>query len=201
VPNNSAFLLRFLAQLSSALGDTSTLARASGLVRFLASAQNPSGELPYSVTSRGPDTAHFQCVQYNAFQLIDLVEYHVKTGDHAVLAVVHRLLPFVAAGADPAGGAYYDCAQSGRRVVYHSAARAAALASAGALGPGLGLSPAETQATTVAADRGLGWVLACQRDDGGLPFSVCEYGVLRDRRSYPRNLAMILFHLLLPVGR
>ena len=148
----------------------------------------------------GPDTAHYQCVQYNAFQLIDLVEYHRTSGDDAVLAVIGRLLPFVRAGADPAGGAYYDCGLGRRRIVYHSAARAAALTAAFAVGSRLGLTPEEGEASLAAADRGLGWVLARQRADGSLPFSVCEYGVLRDRRSYPRNLAMILLHLLPAVG-
>jgi hypothetical protein len=47
------------------------------------------------------------------------------------------------------------------------------------------------------ADRGFQHVLSYQRADGGFQFhSRANYGLLTDRRSYPRYLAMILNHLL-----
>jgi hypothetical protein len=44
--------------------------------------------------------------------------------------------------------------------------------------------------------RVLGRVVEDQRSDGGFPFSARDYGFLSDHRSYPRNQAMILLHLL-----
>ena len=188
VPNNSAFVLRFLAALA-ATGDGDVLEHAAGLVRFLAATQRRSGELPYAVSADGGGTPHFQCVQYNAFQAIDLVEYQRTTGDPSVPAIVDGLLGFVDAGADGTGRAYYDCRRSRRAVVYHTAVRAAALA----LGP-----PTDRGRHRPAARTAYGWLLGRQRPDGSFPFSVREHGILDDPRPYPRNLAMILLHLLAP---
>jgi hypothetical protein len=47
------------------------------------------------------------------------------------------------------------------------------------------------------ADKARARVLSQQREDGGFRFySKANYGFLTDRRSYPRNLSMILCHLL-----
>ena len=92
-------------------------------------------------------------------------------------------------GLSVSGSARYDCHRRRPRVIYYTAAVAAALSQATALGLGDFRSQAE---------RAYGWVLAQQRPDGGLSFfSQGDYGLLTDRRSYPRNLAMILYHLLL----
>jgi len=49
----------------------------------------------------------------------------------------------------------------------------------------------------VLADQAYRRVLSLQRTDGGFEFfSQGNYGLLTDRRSYPRNLSMILCHLL-----
>jgi len=45
--------------------------------------------------------------------------------------------------------------------------------------------------------RGFAWVLRQQGQDGGMVFSRGDYGCLTDRNSYPRYLAMTLYHLLL----
>jgi hypothetical protein len=47
------------------------------------------------------------------------------------------------------------------------------------------------------AERAYRRVLSQQQEDGGFRFySRANYGLLSDRRSYPRYLCMILFHLL-----
>src|SRR2546429_6538539 len=46
------------------------------------------------------------------------------------------------------------------------------------------------------ADRAYDYLLGLQRPDGGFDFSRGDYYFFKDRRSYPRNLAMILYHLL-----
>lgn len=42
------------------------------------------------------------------------------------------------------------------------------------------------------SERAYAYLLARQRSDGGFDFSTRNYGLLRDGRSYPRYLAMIL---------
>ena len=51
------------------------------------------------------------------------------------------------------------------------------------------------------AEQAYQWVLSRQRRDGGSEFfSHGNYGWLTDRGAYPRNLAMVLYHLLLELG-
>ena len=74
-------------------------------------------------------------------------------------------------------------------VLYYAAAVGAALSQAAKLGAGDFRSISE---------RAYVWVLSHQRKDGGFKFfSRGNYELLTDRRSYPRNLSMILYHLLL----
>jgi hypothetical protein len=195
VPNNSALVLRFLAELA-ALGVDLHGEREAGLLSFLRTVQRPTGELPYALptsSGSGEERPHFQCFQYNAFQCLDLVAYHDITGDPAVLDLIAGLSAFVASGVGPDGQVFFDCRHRRRAVIYHAAAAGAALSRAARVSGG---------AVPPQAARAYRWVLAQQRPDGGLPFSRREYAVLRDRRSYPRNLAMILLHLLLapPAG-
>jgi hypothetical protein len=188
VPNNSAFLARFLAELWCIDRDDAHRCRVDQLVTFLAGVQRPSGELPYAVAlDGGPGTAHFQCFQYNAFQCIDLVACFEATGDPAARALATAQLKFLRQGADATGRPYYDCRKRRRTVTYHAAALAAAFSAAGRIG----ICGYDELAT-----RAYGWLLERQRDDGGFPTSVHDYGVLTDRRSYPRNHTMILLHLL-----
>jgi len=56
---------------------------------------------------------------------------------------------------------------------------------------GLGVRP---ELSAACYDR----VLTHQRGDGGFNYSDRDYGFLADHRSYPRYLAMTLFHLLYP---
>jgi hypothetical protein len=189
VPNNTPFLLRLLAQLAAVTGDRSYLDRAGGLVRFVGRAQRDDGELPYTVRglAGGPDTAHFQCFQYNAFQCLDLIAYHALSGDPEVVPVVRRLADFLVRGVAADGHVRYDCTSTGREIVYHAAVVSAALRAARRLGA---IDYEE------AARRAAGYVLGLQRPDGSFPFSRREHRVLADRRAYPRNIAMMIHHLL-----
>ncbi len=185
VPNVSACVLRFLAELAAADVKVDE-DRRDGLLSFLRRAQLPSGELPYA---EGRD--HFQCFQYNAFQCLDLLDYYDVTGDDSALGVVRGLAAFLKTGIAPDGHVYYDCARGRRAVVYHAAAVGAALSRASQVA-GIDVGPQ--------AGAAYRWVISQQRRDGGFPFSRREHGVLRDRRSYPRNQAMILEHLLVAVA-
>jgi hypothetical protein len=188
VPNNSLFVLRLLAELAEATGDSSYLGPAPALMTFVGRVQRPDGELPYGAPSPGhPGRQHFQCFQYHAFQCLDLARYYELSNDEHAHKVLVGMLGFLGGGLAPSGDAYYDCGRGPRTVTYHTAALAAAFTRAGQLG----ISGYEAQAA-----RAYAALLAAQRPDGGFPHSRGDYGVFSDRRSYPRYLAMILFHLL-----
>ena len=101
-----------------------------------------------------------------------------------------HVLEYLATGVRADGAARYQCATSTRRVTYHAAALAAAFARGTAFGLG--------EYAPLAA-RAYGYVRSRQRRDGGFGHSRRDYLVLSDRRTYPRNLAMILLHLLEPL--
>lgn len=190
VPNNTAFLLRFLAMLDSVTGTTRYTKDGPDLVAFMRSVQRPSGEFPYAVpgTDTGGERPHFQCYQYNAFQCLDLIAYHELTGDDQVIPAIEGVLRFLKGGIGDDGHAAYDCTNPRRTVTYHTAALAAAFNAATAL---------NIDTYRECADRAYAYVLRLQRPDGGFIYSQRDYRLFSDRRSYPRYLAMILYHLLL----
>ena len=188
VPNNSAFVLRFLAALADATRESSYLNPCAGLITFMERAQKSSGEFPYSLGAAvAEDRPHFQCYQYNAFQCLDLMAYYEMTGDPIAASLFLRTLKFLAAGLAADGHAPYDCGESRRQVTYHTAVLAAAFDRACRLGIGE-YGPLSARA--------FNYLLQLQRSDGGFAYSRRDYGILEDRRSYPRYLAMILYHLL-----
>lgn len=189
VPNNAAFYLRFLAEMARAEGEFAGERQARGMVAFLASVQKPSGEFPYAVAGlvEGGERPHFQCYQYNAFIALDLFRYAELTGDAEAREMALRTVGFLASGLRDDGAAAYACDQPHRTVTYHTAALAAAFAA----GADEGLPGAAEL-----AERAYAHVLAKQRPDGGFPHSSGDYRVLADRRSYPRYLTMIAYHLL-----
>jgi hypothetical protein len=197
VPNNSALVLRVLAELTDASGDPRFLRRAPDLVRFLAEAQLPTGEMPYALGVDGiAGRRHFQCAQYNAFQCLDVIRYVELTGDQQAAGLARTMAGFLRTRVRPDGSVAYACDKGVPLVAYHGAAVAAALHQGARLGEAYCAEP---------RDRACARLLALQRDDGAFPHSRRDYGVLRDDRAYPRNLAMILHHLLVlddvPLGQ
>lgn len=190
VPNNSTLYLYLLGALWATTEDRRYLDETPGLVTFLERAQLSMGELPYSVDgvagTRG--RTHFQCYQYNAFECLDLIQYHTLTGDDRVLPIIRQVLRFLSAGIRPDGHAAYACNSVQRRVSYHTGALAAAFTEAQRVG---------IYDYTDLARRAYAYLISLQRPDGGFIHSQRDYGVLRDVRSYPRYLAMILYHLLI----
>jgi hypothetical protein len=189
VPNNSAFVLRFLAELWATTGQVSYLRHCRGLMKFLRHAQCSTGEFPYAIEgkSSGKCRQHFQCYQYNAFQCLDLMRYYELTKDPAALPLIERTLSFLRHGLAEDGHAFFDCSNRYREVTYHTAVLAQAFARARQAG---------IESYDFLADRAYAYLLASQRSDGGFAFSRGDYFLFSDRRSYPRNLAMILCHLL-----
>jgi len=192
VPNNSTLVLYFLAKLKEATGDDRYLEKAPSLISWLYDVQLESGELPYGVRG-APDGAgdwiHFLCYQYNAFEFMDLVIYYRLTGDASVFDILRPLARYLAGGLTPAGFAKYDCHHDTPEVPYYTLAVAQALSQASELGLG-DFDRLVTRAYRQVLDK--------QRANGRFAYhSRANYGVLSDRRSYPRYLSMMLFHLLL----
>ncbi|MEO8391391.1 MAG: hypothetical protein ABI700_00225 [Chloroflexota bacterium] len=189
VPNNTAFVLRFLAELGEATGVVVNHEQQRQLIHFMQAAQKPDGEFPYSLEGdeSGVYQGHFQCYQYNAFQCLDLLRCFELSGDEALFGLAQRVLAFLTTGLAADGHAFYECEMPHRAVTYHTAVVAAAFEKATAL---------EIGDYTEPAARAYRYVLGQQQPDGSFPHSHGDYGLLSDRRSYPRYLAMILYHLL-----
>jgi len=188
VPNNSAFVLRLLAELAEVTGDDSVLEPCQGMLTFLERAQLPSGELPY--VAAGTDSTerrHFQCFQYNAFQCLDLMRYFELRDGEVLCPLVRKLLNFLSEGVSPQGYAYYQCGVRYRTVTYHTAVLGAAFRTAQRHG---------AEQFQPLAERTAHYVLSVQQPKGGFNYSRGDYRFLRDNRSYPRYQTMILLHLL-----
>jgi len=188
VPNNTTLALAFFGRLAQVTADERYLTHCPALMAFLASAQLETGEFPYAISSAvGKGRVHFQCYQYNAFELQDLAMYWEATQDTTVLPVITRIAQFLSVSVKENGSTRFDCTDSSVEVVYNTAAIAAALGIARRM---------RLHNSLEAENRAYGHVLSQQHGNGGFAFSSRDYGFLTDRRYYPRPLAMILYHLL-----
>ena len=189
VPNNSALALWYMARLAELANEDRYLSHGPALIAWLAHVQSETGELPYEIASQeNSGRPHFLCYQYNAYELIALSNYYQITGDSTVWPILERLAGYLAGGLNEEGAGRYDCSRATPEVMYYTTAIARALSQATTLGLG---------DFRTLADRGFQHVLSRQRLDGSFQFhSRANYGLLTDRRSYPRYLAMILNHLL-----
>lgn len=190
VPNNTTLTLWTLAEIAYLTNDESVLQPCEAMVSFLNQVQMENGELPYVIENSNVEgRLHFLCFQYNAFQFLDLVRYYRITGDQNVWRILEKLAIFLSKGVSKSGAARYDCHRGRPEMPYYTAVVALALSQATVLGIGNFRS---------LADRAYRRLLTQQTTDGGFAFfSRGNYGFLSDRRSYPRNLSMILYHLLL----
>ncbi len=189
VPNNSTLLLWTLAELAQATGDEQYLEFCTPMVNWLSHVQLPSGELPYALgRTAEKDRNHFLCFQYNSFEFMDLVKYHRLTGDEAVLSMIEQLAVYLSSGFTDSGACRFDCNSPTPEVNYYTVALARALSEAQQFG---------LEINSSLFQRAYQHALSQQRADGGFRFfSRFNYGFLADRRSYPRNLSMMLYHLL-----
>jgi hypothetical protein len=191
VPNNTTLVLAFLGRLAQVTKDASYLQHCPALIAFLKSVQMGNGEFPYAIKNsqgEGQGRVHFQCFQYHAFQLQDLAMYYEATHDASVLPLITNLARFLAPSVKPDGSTQFDCADSGVRMPYNTAAIAAALGIARKMG---------LRDEHEAENRAYSYVLSQQHPNGGFAFSHGDYHLLSDRRYYPRPMTMILYHLLL----
>lgn len=193
VPNNSTAAIWFLAELAGADEDVDTRGQSRRMLSFLADAQKQTGEMPYELPGRdyARSIAHYQCYQYNAFQLIDLYHFWKRTGCEAARPIAEKLARFLAGGVTASGACRFSCGSELPRVVYHAhtLARALSCATRWGLGDYADLSR-----------RAYKWTLDHQRPDGSFPFSQRDYMILSDSRAYPANLAMAVCHLAAEAG-
>jgi hypothetical protein len=191
VPNNSVEAAWVFARLWRATGNERYLEHVGGLTDFVRSVQLATGELPYVVESPYERRReHYLCYQYNAFEFLKLAWLERLRPMDSVAAVLPGLAKFLATGVTPSGACAEDCRSRSVEVDYYTAALAAALDEASRLGLADGNLSEPCYARV--ADR--------QKNDGSFVYSAGDYGFLRDSRSYPRPLAMTLFHLLYGAG-
>jgi hypothetical protein len=179
VPNVTTMVLWLSAELRQLTGDTQYLQHARDMLRFLEYSLMENGELQYIYEKR----PHFQCYQYNAFEFMDLAHYYQLTCDDQVRPLLGKMAAYLAGGLTGRASCRYDCFKEVPEVNYWTAALATALRYAHELKLGDYLPLSE---------RAYAYLLTRQKPDGGFGFSRRNYGVLRDGRSYPRYLAMIL---------
>jgi len=194
VPNNSVIAAWYFARLWKATGDRRYLEYFGDLLDFVGAVQLPTGEIPYIVESPQEKARdHYLCFQYNAYEFLHLAWSNRLCPGGWADSLLPRLARFLEIGVQSTGACAFNCANmhgGGPEVPYYSAALGAALFEAARLGLVASGEPSE---------RCFARVLARQRPDGGFDYSYGDYGFLRDRRSYPRPMAMTLFHLLYPV--
>ena len=192
VPNNATLTLAFLSELYRETGNLKHLKYAEEMIRFLQYAQKKSGELPYAFeTPDTPGREHFLCFQYNSFQLMDLATFYGITQNSDVYDIMKGLARFISTGVEKDGHSRYNCFKSTPVVPYYAAAIAAALLTADNIGLG---------DYTELSERAYSFLLKSQNKRGGFYYSKNNYKILKDRRSYPRYLVMILKHILMKAG-
>jgi hypothetical protein len=193
VTNNSVIAAWYFLRLWEATQEERYLQHVSPLLDFVAAAQLPTGELPYIIGNQYEKSRpHYLCYQYNAFQFLHLAWSNFLKPGRWAEPLLRRLARFLETGVHQTGACSKNCRHArggGPEVDYYTAAMGAALHEA--LRLRLGVRP---ELIVACYNR----LLAHQRTDGGFDYSYRDYGVLSDRRSYPRYLAMTLFHLLYP---
>ncbi len=195
VTNNSVIAAWYFLRLWKATQEQRYLQHVGGLLDFVAAVQLPTGELPYIIGNQYEAARqHYLCYQYNAYQFLHLAWCNSLKPDRRAEPVLSRLARFLETGVQPRGACAKNCRRArggGPEFDYWTAAMGAALHEASRLG--LSVRP---ELSAACYDR----VLSHQRPDGAFDHSHGDYGFLADRRSYPRSLAMTLFHLLYPAG-
>jgi hypothetical protein len=183
VPNVTTMFLWLAGEVHKVTGDKRYCSYVEEMIRFLEYSQLESGELQYVYASR----PHFQCYQYNSFQFLDLANYHALTVNEKVRGIMAGVARFLSSGVTRRGSCRYDCFKENPETNYWTAAMAAALRQAHQLGVGSYLDLSE---------RAYCRLLSRQQANGSFYFSDKNYYLLADRRSYPRQQAMILCFLL-----
>ena len=193
IPNNSVEAAWLFLRLWKAGGDPSLLHDVDAMLDFVAASQLSNGELPYIVDGpyeRGRD--HYLCFQYNAFEFLKLAWSGRLRPTAKIRRILTGLARFLARGVRTNSSSAEDCfhVASGPEVDFYTAVLAAALWHARERG----LLDGDH------AGRCYARVLERQRSDGSFAFSTGDWRFVSDKRSYPRQSVMTLFHLLYGCG-
>jgi hypothetical protein len=184
VPNVATMLLWLFAEVYQITKDYQYIEYMDKMLHFIGHIQLNTGELPYELPSR----THFMCYQYNAFQFLDLANFYTLMKDDKAKIIMNRLAQYLSNGVTVQGSCRYNCFKENPEVNYWTAALATALYKASQLGLGQYKLLSE-----LAYER----VLSKQNSNGSFHFSDKNYYLLHDKRSYPRQQAMIMYFLLL----
>ena len=183
VPNVTTMLIWLSAELCQITGNDRYLEHTDLMLNFVEYSQMSSGELPYELDGR----IHYQCYQYNSFEFIDLARYYQITGDGRALPILGEMARYLAGGLTERGSCRSGCFRERPEANYWTAALALALYLAHELQLG---------DYRQLSDQAYRYLLTRQQPDGAFDFSEGDYVILRDTRSYPRYLAIILDCLL-----
>lgn len=188
VPNVTTKIIWLSAELNHITKKEHFLNCTDEMIQFIENSQLDSGEIPYAI----PNRTHFMCFQYNAFQFLDLANYFEISKNERCRRILVKLVSFLATGMTEQGSCRYSCSKSHPEVIYWNGALAAALRKAQELGFGDYLELSE---------RAYSRLFSQQNPNGSFGFSKYNYGLLQDKRSYPRYQSMILYHLLIRAQR
>lgn len=183
VPNVTTMLLWLAAELYQITNDHQYIDYMQKMLQFIEYSQLNTGELPYAIPSR----THFMCYQYNAFQFLDLANFYKLMREEKVRLMISKMGHYLSTGITESGSCCYNCFKKNPEVNYWTAAIAAALNRAFQLG----LGPYQDL-----YDHAYQRVLSKQNSNGSFHFSEKNYLFLSDKRSYPRQQAMIMYFLL-----
>jgi hypothetical protein len=117
-----------------------------------------------------------------------LIRYHDLTGDTMPIPLITVVLDLLRHGLAADGHAFYQCGNRSLRVTYHTGVLGAAFNKVKQ--PGI-------DGYDEPVGLAYSYLLGLQESYGSFSYSRRYYYLLSDYRSYPRHLAMIMYHLLL----
>ncbi|MDC0527071.1 hypothetical protein OAO35_03900, partial [Euryarchaeota archaeon] len=188
VPNNNTLVLWFLAELSNVTRNIEYIRFNERIIDFLEKVQKETGELPYSVeSSEVVGKEHYICFQYNAFELIDLLNFYRISPVKKLDRIIIRLSKFLLQAFDEKGASKFDCSHSFPNIFYYTSKVISALL----LSKKFGFID-----NVPFINNSLNLLLSNQNIDGSFPYSTNEYMFFKDKRFYPKESNFILSALL-----
>lgn len=170
-------------------------------LNFIQHVMKPNGEIPYTILEdkkgltlrekiyrKLMPTDHYQCAQYNAFQLMDLCCVYEELNIDRIKDLILKIASFLSTCVANDGRTQIQCGDNSSVIYYHTSAVGAALFKADEV-LSLGFSNKGKKA--------IEFVLKHQNPSGGFPFSQREYKLFSDSFEYPRTNLYTLYHLLL----
>ncbi len=124
VCNANTLVLSFLGRLTKVGYSRKEVIKS--LLKALSNSMLENGELPYDACF----TLHYQCTQYNAFELMDLIEYQYYSSGNDAEKLIDKIARWLASRVTPEGYVWYQCNKMFPLITYHHTATLAALSAA-----------------------------------------------------------------------